>query len=289
MLKIDKELRIYFLIALLYFNVLAWLAVFDLSQNDLEIVFFDVGQGDSIFIETPSKHQILIDGGPDSSVLEKLGQNMAFYDRTIDLIVLTHPDHDHLAGLIEVLNDYRVENILWTGVIKETAEFDEWKRLIGEEGAKIVIAEAGQKIVCLGETDLTEMVILHPFENLEGQTMKNVNNTSIVIQLCFEEIKVLLTGDINSSVEKSLIKKNSLQSDVLKIAHHGSKISSSEDFLREVLPQLAVISVGADNSYGHPDSAVLELLSQYGIKPLRTDQDGDIKIFSGGEDFKIIN
>ena len=279
-----------FLIVLAYFNLLAWAVIFDLSQNGLEIVFFDVGQGDSIFIETPSKHQILIDGGPDFSVLEKLGQNMAFYDRTIDLVILTHPDHDHLAGLLDVLNNYQVENILWTGVVKETTEFDEWKRLIQEEGARIVIAEAGKKIVCLGGNDLTEMAVLHPSERLTGQTMKDINNSSIVIQLSFGEVKALLTGDISSSVEKSLIEKGIfLKADVLKIAHHGSKNSTSEDFLKEVSPQLAVISVGADNSYGHPNSVVLELLSKYGIKILRTDQDGDIRIFSGGQDFKIIN
>ena len=285
-----NKIKVGVLIVLVYFNILAWVAVFDLSQNGLEIVFFDIGQGDSIFIETSSKHQILIDGGPDFSVLEKLGQNMAFYDRTIDLIVLTHPDHDHLAGLIEVLNNYKVENILWTGVVKETTEFEEWKRLIQEEGARVVIAEAGKKIICLGKNDLTEMVVFHPFENLEGQIVKNANNTSIVIQLSFGEARALLTGDIGGSIENSLTEKDIfLGADVLKIAHHGSKGSSSENFLKEVSPWLAIISVGADNSYGHPDLSVLELLSKYGIKLLRTDQDGDIRIFSGGKDFKIIN
>ena len=103
-------------------NVLAWVAVYDLSQSQLlEIVFFDVGQGDAIFIETPQGHQILIDGGPDSTVLERLGDEVPFWDRTIDLIILTHPEQDHVSGLIDVLKRYKVENILWTGVLKDTS------------------------------------------------------------------------------------------------------------------------------------------------------------------------
>ena len=115
-------------------NIFAWAVVCDLSQPQLlEVTFFDVGQGDSIFIETPQGHQILIDGGPDTTVLEKLGKEMPFWDRTIDLIILTHPEHDHMSGLIEVLKRYKVENILWTGIIRDTAEYEEWQRLIKED------------------------------------------------------------------------------------------------------------------------------------------------------------
>src|SRR3989339_2204598 len=103
------------------FNILAWIGVWELSQTELEVTFFDVGQGDAIFIETPQNQQILIDGGPASIILEKLGREMPFWDRTIDLIILTHPEHDHMAGLIEVLKRYQVGNILWTGVVRDTA------------------------------------------------------------------------------------------------------------------------------------------------------------------------
>ena len=122
---------------LLGLNALAWLAVYNLSQARLlEVDFFDTGQGDAIFIETPQNYQILIDGGPDSTILEKLNKEMPFWDRTIDLIILTHPEKDHMAGLIEVLKRYKVENILWTGIVRDTAEYKEWQKSIQKEKDK---------------------------------------------------------------------------------------------------------------------------------------------------------
>ncbi|MBU0546967.1 MAG: ComEC/Rec2 family competence protein [Patescibacteria group bacterium] len=278
MIKINRKLKICFLIFLAYFNILVWIIVFDLTQNNLKVIFFDVGQGDSIFIETPQKHQILIDGGPDSSVLEKLGQNMPFYDRTLDLIILTHPEHDHFFGLFDVLKNYQVKNILWTGVLKNTAEFKEWERLIQEEDTQIKIARAGQRIYeDKNYSKAVDILVLYPFENLEGEEMTNVNDTSIIIKLFFKQNSFLFCGDVSKSVEHKLIDKNiDIDVDILKIAHHGSKNSTSEEFLKKVLPDLAIISVGSDNSYGHPTPEVLVLLEKYDIKLLRTDISGDI-------------
>ena len=163
---------------LFFLNLLAWIAVYDLSQpRFLEVTFFDVGQGDSIFIETPQRHQILIDGGPTSIILEKLGKEMPFWDRALDLVILTHPEHDHIAGLLEVLKRYEIQNILWTGIVRDTNEYREWKNLIQKEGAEIKIAQADQNI------KLTENIyldILYPSENLEGKELRNSNNTSII-------------------------------------------------------------------------------------------------------------
>ncbi len=266
-------------------NVLTGVVILELSQPKfLEVVFFDVGQGDSIFIETPDGFQVLIDGGPDLTVLEKLGEEMPFYDRIIDLVILTHPDHDHLFGLLEVLKRYKVKNILWTGVIKDTAEYQEWISLIEKEGANIIIAEAGQRI------DLSENIclsILYPFETLEGQEIKKVNNTSIIARLVFNNISFLLTGDIEKSVERKLVNKSiDLDSDILKVAHHGSKTSSSLEFLEIVSPEIAVISVG-ENPWGHPNQEVLENLQQFNIEILITKELGDIKIISDGNDFRV--
>lgn len=276
-------------------NILAWLVVYDLNKSQpLEVNFFDIGQGDAIFIETFSRHQILIDGGPDSVILAKLGKELPFYDRTIDLIILTHPEHDHLTGLIEVLKRFKVENILWTGIIRDTSEFKEWEKLIEGEGAKIFIAKSGQKIIM----PRSVLGILYPLESLEGQESKNSNNTSIITKLVFGENSFLFTGDVYKSVEQELIREYScsnsckfanLNSDILKVAHHGSKTSSSEEFIKEVSPEIAVISVGKENKYGHPYPEVLETLTKYGIRVLRTDLNGDIKIFSDGENLKIKN
>jgi len=276
------------LLALLILNFLAWLIVYDLSRTEfLEVTFFDVGQGDAIFIETPQNHQILIDGGPDSAVLEKINKELPFWDNTLDLIILTHPEHDHLSGLLEILKRYQVENILWTGVQKETAEFEEWQRLIQEEGAKIKIAQAPQEIK-IPKCHLCNLEILWPLENLAGREVSNVNNTSIIAKLVFGKNSFLFTGDVYKSVEKEFVNREvDIDSDILKVSHHGSKTSSDEDFIREVSPEIAVIQCGKDNFYGHPHSETLETLEKYGINILRTDISGDIKIICGFQSLNL--
>lgn len=263
-------------------NTLAWITVYDLDKPQLlEVSFFDIGQGDSIFIETPQGHQILIDGGPSSKVLEKLGEEMPFSDKTIDLIILTHPEHDHIGGLIEVLERYKVENIMWTGIIRETKEYGAWIEAVEEEEANVIIAKAGQKI----EAGEVLIYILYPFESLEGKVVKEVNNSSVVARLVFDQNSFLFTGDIFKSVEKELIKREELKSDILKVGHHGSKTSSSKEFIENVLPEIAVIQSGRDNHYGHPHPETLEVLENYDIKVLRTDKESDIKILSNGVNY----
>lgn len=259
-------------------NIFAWIVVEEVSSSDyLEVVFFDVGQGDSIFIESPDGFQVLIDGGPDLSVLEKLGQEMPFYDRTIDLIVLTHPHRDHLSGLLEVLKRYEVKNILWTGAEEETANYKKWLKLIEEEDANIIIAQSNQEIN-LQRSDL------YIFIHYASDEASNLNDTSIVMELIYGEVSFLFTGDISKRIEKQL----DVDSDVLKIAHHGSKYSSSPEFLENVSPEIAVITVG-ENTYGHPDPGVLQTLEEFGINTLITKNYGDIRIVSDGINLTINN
>lgn len=273
------------LIILLCFNILAWMAVNDLNRAGfLEVIFFDVGQGEAIFIESPHSHQILIDGGPDKTILERLGREMPFWDRTIDLIILTHPSVDHLKGLLLVLERYEVERILWTGIEVDTFSYQEWLRLINQEGSEIFIARAGQKIK-LGPKVFLD--ILNPSENLKGRKIecgRAINNTSIVARLVYNQNSFLFTADIEKKAERELKdRKNYLNSEVLKVAHHGSKNSSYLEFIEAVSPEIAVISTGKNNKYGHPHQEVLERLEKFGIKILRTDLDGDVKIFSDGK------
>ena len=282
MMKLQRKSVFLILGILIVFNVYVWTVVYELTRPQfLEVVFFDIGQGDAIFIETPEGHQILIDGGPTSAILEKLGQEMPFWDRTIDLVVLTHPEHDHIAGLIEVLKRYDVDCVLWTGVVRDTGEYKEWKRLLKEEDAEVKIATLGQKIV----TPEAYFDILHPFEDLEGKEAKNTNNSSIALRLVFGENSFIFTGDLYKSIERQITDRGLyISSDVLKVGHHGSKTSTREEFLEKVNPKIAVISVGKDNRYGHPHPEVLEVLDKYGITVLRTDRDGDIKIISDGSE-----
>jgi len=274
---------------LFFLNVFAWIGVYYSSRQQLlEVDFFSVGQGDAIFIETPRGQQVLIDGGPDATVLKKLAAAMPFYDRTIDLVVLTHPEKDHLFGLLEVLKKYEVKNILWTGVARDTAEWQEWTRLIKDERAKIEIAQAGERAI-LQERPLAYFDVLFPVKSLNGKEFEDSNDTSVVVRLVFGRDSFLFMGDATTKTEDDLIAKNVfLDSGVLKVGHHGSKTSTSENFVKSVSPKIAVIEVGKNN-YGHPTSEVLAILQKFDIQTLRTDQDGDIKIFSNGENLKIKN
>ena len=284
--KQSTKFLLIFIFFLIVLNLFGWFVVFNLTKNHfLEINFLDVGQGDSIFIETPNNYQILIDGGPSpNDLIENLSKLMPFYDRSIDLIILTHPEKDHITGLLEALKRYKIKNILWTGIIKDTSEWNEWNNLIKKEKSYIKIAEAGQKIIF---DNLIYFTVLYPFEDLEGQIFNDSNDTSIVGKLVFKNNSFLFTGDIGKSVEKKLVDKNiEIDSDVLKIAHHGSKNSTSTEFLEKVSPEIAVIQVGKNN-YGHPNNEVLARLEQFDITILRNDKNGDIKIISLGNNLKI--
>lgn len=281
---------------LLALNVFAWEEVFALNgANNLEVDFLDVGQGDSAFIKTPEGHQILIDGGPTSAVLEKLGRRMPFWDRSLDLVILSHPESDHMAGILEVLKRYRVDYFLWPGVKKQDAENQQLALLLnkiqtpqqnflaaltGLEDTKIITAQAGERIKA-GDALID---ILFPSENLAGTELKETSNDAgVVAKLIFGKNSFLFTGDISSIAENKI---ENIKADVLKVAHHGSKYSTSEKFLQRVKPEFAVIEVGK-NSYGHPTPEVLQRLDKYDIKVLRTDQDGDVNMVSDGKNIQI--
>ena len=283
---IQKKQKIGLLAILFLVTIIVWIFVFRQENSKfLKVKFFDVGQGDSIFIETMDKKQILIDGGPDLSILEKIGREMPFYDRYIDLVILTHPEYDHINGLIEVVKRYQVGAIITTGVINETEQYKEWLKIIEEKNIPIYLAKVG------GEIDFgnnIKMDILYPFENLAGKEVSNTNNSSIVSKLIYIDFKVLFTGDIEKSAENKLVNSGTdLKSDILKIAHHGSKTSTSEEFLKAVNALMAVIEVGKDNQYGHPHQEVLDRLANLEI--FRTAKDGDIEILSNGERFLVKN
>lgn len=266
------------LIFLSVVTLLIWLPIFGRHQsNILKVIFFDVGQGDSIFIETPHQRQILIDGGPDNAVLEKLGAIMPFYDRYLDLVILTHPDEDHLTGLIAVLKQFHVGSVLVSGAKKNDETCRAWERILSEKNIPIYLARAGQTITL---DDDVFFKILWPDKNYRKLFPNDVNDASVVARLEYHDAEFLLTGDVDKKVENILMNgKNSLNSDILKVAHHGSKNSTGQAFLQSINPQMAVISVGA-NTYGHPHQDVLELLKN--VPFYRTDINGDIKIATDG-------
>jgi competence protein ComEC len=261
------------ILCLLFFNILSWAFVFYFSSQYLEVTFFNIGQGDAIFIETPNRHQILIDGGPNrEKIIEKLLEEMPFWDKTIDLVVLTHTDKDHLNGILQVLKDYEIENILWTGI----GENEEWDDLIHKEGANILNLRKGSKIIFSN-------VLFEVLNPDKRDNFSDNNDASIVLKMNYIDSSFLFTGDLSSKKEDDI----GFDVDVLKVAHHGSRYSTSSSFLERTSPELAIIQVGK-NSYGHPSEDVLTRLLNSGIKTLRTDINGDIKIVSDGKILKII-
>lgn len=285
MLK-KQKLAYSILVILLTAAVLIWLAIFgQTSDNLLKVYFFDVGQGDSIFIETPAGRQVLIDGGPDKTVLEELNQVMPFHDRTIDLVILTHPDADHITGLIEVLEYYQVGHILTGGFQKETVVYQKWQEIINRKNIPLTLAQAGQKIIF--PTGLI-LEILWPEQSLMESLAKKANDASVVGRLIYGQTEFLLTGDIERGIENYLVSHCSieeLESDILKVPHHGSRTSTGREFLKAVNPQIAVISVGRENHYGHPHPDILERLKDVFV--YRTDQNGRIQISTNGVWFKV--
>lgn len=257
----------------------------ELRQGYLSMEVFDVGQGDGIFIEAPNGNQALIDGGPDERILASLGRVMPFWDRSIDLLVLTHAHADHVAGLIAVIKRYRVDMVLESGEAYSTSEYDEWHRVIREKNIPVIIAERGE-MVNLGSDVVLR--VLSPFENKNGASLKNPHDANVSVKLVYGNTSALFMGDAEKSVEYRLLFENSqeLKSDIIKVGHHGSKTSSVDDFLESVMPQFAVISVGRRNRYGHPHLEVLDRLRALGIVIFRTDEDGDVGFMSDGEDFR---
>ncbi|EKE14424.1 MAG: hypothetical protein ACD_12C00515G0004 [uncultured bacterium] len=256
-----------------------------IRESYLRVSFLDIGQGDSILIQTPGNQDILIDGGPDNSVVDKLGRTLPFYDRDIELMILTHAHADHICGLVEVLKRYEVKQVLYSGKVdNNSACFLAWLDIIEEKNIPLTVALAGQNISLAQGLD---MKILYPEEDLTGQKLKDLNDSSVVTLLDFKEIEFLFTGDAPQEIEEKLIEEKLEKVEVLKMGHHGSKYSTSEEFLDAINPEYAVIQSGQDNKYGHPHFITLRKLEKRGVEILRNDICGNIYFETDGEGLEV--
>lgn len=259
--------------------VVVWSAVYAEDRRRLLTVsFLDVGQGDAIFIDAPSGRQVLIDGGKGAETLRALAAVIPWYDRSIDLIVATHPDADHIGGLVDVLARYRVDTIVESGVRDEGSDARALESALVEEGVDRVVARRGQ-IIQLGGGARIE--VLFPDRSLPDIES---NTGSIVARIVYGDTSFLLSGDSPDEVEEYLValERNRVRVDVLKVGHHGSKTSSSPLLLGYTDPAYAILSRGCDNSYGHPAPEVVERLRNFGISTLDTCIDGTITFVSDG-------
>ncbi|MCX6797702.1 MAG: MBL fold metallo-hydrolase [Candidatus Falkowbacteria bacterium] len=250
------------------------------SSGVARIYFFDVGQGDSILIRTPSGQNILIDGGPDKKVLKKLGLVLPFWDRQIDFLILSHPHDDHLLGLIETIRRYQISNIIRTAVQTDTPADNLLSAL--SSGRESIVTKPGEILL----KDNCRLDILYP---AGPELDKNdLNNTSIVLKLICGSFKLLLAGDSGQKIEKELIAaKVDLKADFLKISHHGSDTASSQEFLETVGAKMATISVGVNNKFNHPAARIISRLKNLGFIVYRTDIDGDIEILVNNSQYLV--
>ena len=268
---------------LLIANLFIWQAEIRAGEHSgfLTIAFLDVGQGDAIYIEGPTGNQVLVDGGPSGQVLSELSKIIPFSDKTIDMLVVTNPDQDHFAGFLDILNIYDVSYMLEPGTRTPNGMYKELKKILSEKEIKTTIAQRGM-IIDLGGGAYLKI----QFPDRVASNMSR-NDGSIVMRLEYGSTSVMLTGDTTKIIEEYLVNKypNELDSDILKVAHHGSKTSTSRNFVNAVSPDIAVISLGESNSYGHPHEEVLHTLSAADVDTLRTDIDHTIIFVSDGEQF----
>lgn len=279
-----SEIVLIGLLLVLAFSLM-WMIV--VREGDtLRVAFLDVGQGDAIFIEHKGV-QILIDGGRDGKVLSVLGDVMPFWDRSIDMVIATHPDADHIGGLPEVLERFFVGRVIESGNTSDTNVYEAFVHNIEKEACVHEIARAGHVIIL---SDSVYLEFLFPDRSEEEVAQWEPNTASLVARLVHGETSFLLTGDAPSSVEMYLtgIYGNGLKSDILKAGHHGSDTSSAAAFLAAADPEAVVISAGCDNSYGHPDKEVMNRIEALGAEPLETCEEGTIIFESDGENIKRI-
>lgn len=274
------KLRLSILATFLFSLIFIIISVYQLSdKKEVRVKFLNVGQGDSILITTPRGGNILIDGGRDSVVLERLGRNLSFFEKKIDLVVATHDDLDHVGGLPEVIKRYEVDTLL-TSLASSTGEaMGAVVKNAQQKDLKILHANHPQII---NTEDGVQLQILFPTQDMNGA--KDSNGASVVVRVVYGQISFLLTGDLPQAGELYLanVYGEKLKSNILKLGHHGSDTSTHPTFLKMVNPSAVVVSAGKNNSFNHPHQSVIDLVKKFGIQIFSTAEEGDIAFATNG-------
>lgn len=248
------------------------------NENKMQIHFLDVGQGDSIFLELPNQETMLIDAGESnqSSKIIHYIENLGY--RKIDYVIATHPHTDHIGGLKEIIETFEIKSIYMPKVISTSNTYENLLMTIQNQNLKIKNAYSGVKIIT---QENFEVEIIAPTKT----TYQKLNNYSAVIKITYKDHTFLFMGDAEEESEKQL--KQDIKADVIKIGHHGSATSTSEEFIKKVNPSYAIISVGKNNRYNHPNELILNRLKEIGAKILQTDQNGTIMLTTNGKNISL--
>ncbi|OGY68806.1 MAG: hypothetical protein A3H59_01145 [Candidatus Jacksonbacteria bacterium RIFCSPLOWO2_02_FULL_43_9] len=283
-----KKKLIFLLIIIGVVEVFLLIFLFQSSRekNHLIVSFLDIGQGDSTLIRTPRNHTILIDAGPTGTVVQKLGKALPFYDRTIDLAIITHPQTDHFAGFLDVAERYAIKQLITSDIPYSSPEWEAFTKKVSEFHIPVSFVSSQRTMIL---EDGVSLELLWPISMaVDTLHLPDANEGSVVALLRYGEHEFLFTGDISADTESQLLANNLIPDiDVLKVAHHGSKTSSSKEFITQAQPEIAVIMVGRDNSFGHPNARTLLTLNQAGSVVYRTDIDGDVTFASDGRTYAL--
>ena len=277
--KVQKYALFIFVLLLLSIDIYVFYLDFGGSGKGLKFVMLDIGQGDALFIESPTGTQVLVDGGPPKKILSRLAQVMPIFDRNIDAIIITNPDQDHIGGLLDVLKVYNVGQVFESGTFNDSKIYQNLEQEIKNKNIPDYLARSDMRLN-LGGGAYVDIL----FPDRDVSTWER-NDGSVVARLVYGETSAMLTGDATVKTEKIILAENSaeeLKSTILKVGHHGSRTSSSPSFVKTVAPNYALISVGKDNKYGHPHQETLNTLNNLSIKIFRTDLLGNITLISQG-------
>ncbi len=281
--KVKKYWVIFILVFLVASNVFIWYIVLREDRHGiLTFAVLDIGQGDGLFIEAPNGNQIMIDGGPDGIVLRKLGEVMPFYDRSVNMLIVSNPDKDHMSGFIDVLNSYHVDAVMEPGTQSPSATYKALEATIRDKKATRILAKRGMRLILAPNVFL---YILFPDRDVSTQ---KTNDGSIVAKLVYGKTSIMLMGDAPQKIEKYLIKLDgsNLRSDILKAGHHGSRTSTSQEFVEQVKPTYAAISAGLNNKYGHPHKETVQTLNKLHVPIFTTLGKGTLYFQSDGNFWK---
>ena len=285
----DRAIPVWALAPVVSVAAVLWIAAITLPDGRLHVAFLDVGQGDAALITTPNGRQIVVDGGPDPlGLVQELGRRVPFWDRTVDLVVLTHPHADHVGGMSEVLRRYKVGHIVERQVSYDSPDYLGWRQVVADEGAVLTEATSGQ-VIAFDDGLLIE--VLNPPERLMRGTDSDIDNGSVVLRLVYKDVTFLLTGDLFRDGETGLVARGvPIGGAVLKVPHHGSRSSSSEGFLAAVSPAIAVISVGEDNGFGQPHAETLDAMHRHLAEDqvLLTSEVGTVEFVTDGRRLEVI-
>lgn len=282
---------VFIVIIVIFFLGLSLTQLVSHFDGKLHLTICDVGQGDAVFIRTPRGQNILFDGGPDNKVLECLEKEIPFWEKKIDLMILSHPHADHLNGFIDVLKIYRVKQFITIDVANKTDGYDALRHAVEEERIKWQVVDAGDVV---RTSDGVTFTVLGPTREyiektaVDGKYITSSEFASLEMLVSFRDFDVLLTGDSQHIQLQQAVSSLALpQVEVLQVPHHGSKTGLTEELVAAIHPDMATISVGEKNTYGHPSPLIIDLLQKVGSTILRTDKEGDLRLKSDGKSYSI--